>query len=321
MADRVIIDTDTATDDTLAILLAVLSDRVDVEALTIAAGNVAFDRQVENAKYTLDLADVAGEIPVYEGARSPLVKDHDHATDVHGEGGLGPDLVPETDVPSAAGFGPEYIVEAAREHPGEITLVCLAPLTNVALALEREPKLGELLADVVVMGGNVHSAGNVTPAAEFNVWADPDAAKIVLDELAVTLVDWGLTLRDGTLDGSAEARITDAAGDSEFAAFYETVFRPDAEGAGDDAYWAGTAQPDALASAVAVFPELIEQREAAVVDVDEREGLTRGSTIVDTHGITDREPRTDVITSVDADGFQELLLDTVVAGDPDRSFE
>lgn len=318
MTERVIVDTDTATDDTLGILLAVLSDRVDVEAVTIAAGNVVFDRQVENAKYTLELADAADSVPVYEGARSPLLKDHDHATDVHGEGGLGPDLLAETDVPSAEGFAPEYIVDAAREHPGEITLVCLAPLTNVALALQREPELGDLLADVVVMGGNVQTAGNVTPAAEFNFWADPDAAKVVLGELDVTLVDWGLTLRDGTLDGVAEERIADATETSRFAAFYETVFRPEAA---NDAHWEGTAQPDALATAVAVFPELIEERETAVVDVDEREGITRGSTVVDAHGVTDREPRTDVIESVDADGFQQLLVDTVVAGDPDRPGE
>ena len=318
MADRVIIDTDTATDDTLGVLLAVLSERVDVEALTIGAGNVAFDRQVENAKYTLQLADAAEEIPVYEGARTPLVKEHDHATGIHGEGGLGPDLVPETDVPSAEGFAPEYIVEAAREYPGEITLVCLAPLTNLALALRREPRLGELLADIVVMGGNVHTAGNVTPAAEFNFWADPDAAKIVFEELAVTLVDWRLTLRDGMLDAAAEERIADAAEDSRFAEFYETVFRPDAP---DDSPWDETIQPDALATAVAVFPELIEQRGAYAVDVDEREGLTRGHTVVDTNGVTDREPRIDVIKSVDAAGFRQLLVDTLVSGDPDRSPE
>ncbi|WP_181685333.1 nucleoside hydrolase [Halorhabdus salina] len=321
MADRVIIDTDTATDDTLGILLAVLSDRVDVEALTIGAGNVAFDRQVENAKYTLQLADIAEKIPVYEGARTPLVKEHDHATEIHGEGGLGPALVPETDVPSAEGFAPEYIVEAAREYPGEITLVCLAPLTNVALALEREPQLGDLLADVVVMGGNVHTPGNVTPAAEFNFWVDPDAAKIVLDELDVTLVDWGLTLRDGTLDTAAEDQIVDAAADSRFAAFYETIFQPDSEGVEEDSRWEGTAQPDALATAVAVAPELIAERGTYAVDVDEREGLTRGVTVTDTNGITDRDPRTDVIEAVDTDGFRQLLVETLVSGDADRSIE
>lgn len=318
MADRVIIDTDTATDDTLGILLAILSDRVDVEALTIGAGNVAFDRQVENAKYTLELADTADSVPVYEGARSPLVKDHDHATDVHGEGGLGPDLVPETDVPSADDFASEYIVDAARANPGEITLVCLAPLTNLALALRHEPELGDLLADVVVMGGNVHTVGNVTPAAEFNFWVDPDAAKVVLDELDVTLVDWGLTLRDGTLDAAAEEEIADATDDSRFAEFYETVFQP---GAPDDSPWDETIQPDALATAVAIAPELIEQRESAAVDVDEREGLTRGYTVVDTHGVTDHEARTDVIEAVDADGFRQLLLDTIVHENPDRSLE
>jgi len=188
MGRRVIVDTDTASDDTQAIVLAALSDRIALEAVTVVAGNVGFDDQVRNAKYTLQLAGCGG-VPVHEGARSPLVKDHETAEHVHGEGGLGGDLDPEVDIPSAEGFAPDVIVERARENPGEVTLACLGPLTNVALALRREPDLGDLLESVWVMGGNVNCLGNVTPAAEFNFWADPDAAKLVVRELGVTVVD------------------------------------------------------------------------------------------------------------------------------------
>ena len=190
---RVIVDTDTAGDDTQALLLACLSDRLSVEAVTVVAGNVPFDREVENAKYTLSLVD-REDVPVYEGAREPLLKNYEHAEAIHGEGGLGGDLHPDVDVPSADGFAPDEIARRCREAPGEVSLLCIGPLTNIALAHAREPDLPELVDEVWVMGGAVHSPGNVTPAAEFNFWVDPDAARRVLADFEVTLVDWGLCL-------------------------------------------------------------------------------------------------------------------------------
>ncbi|MFB6152475.1 MAG: nucleoside hydrolase [Haloarculaceae archaeon] len=319
MARRVIIDTDTAGDDTQGILLAALSDRIDVEALTICAGNVDFDDQVENAKYTLQLAGLGDEVPVYEGARSPLMKDHEHAEYVHGEGGLGGDLHPDTGIPSADGYAPDYIVETARENPGEVTLVCIAPLTNVALALQREPGLNDLLDEVVVMGGNVNCLGNVTPAAEYNFWVDPDAAKKVLAELDVTLVDWGLTVRDSVFERETLDRIEAAASDSEYAEFYDAITRSvrefNRETMGKDA----TTQPDSLATAVLIEPDLVTEADRYHVDVDEREGMTRGYTLVDEDSVTDGEARTRVVESIDAAAFRRLFLDAVIHGDPDRS--
>jgi purine nucleosidase len=134
MVRRVIIDTDTAGDDTQAILLACLTERLSVDAVTIVAGNVPFDRQVENAKYTLSLVG-AERTPVHEGAREPLLKDFHHVEDIHGEGGLGGDLFPKTGIPSADGFAPAEIVRRCRAAPGAYTLLCIGPLTNLALAL------------------------------------------------------------------------------------------------------------------------------------------------------------------------------------------
>jgi purine nucleosidase len=318
MGRRVIVDTDTASDDSQALILAALSDRTALEAVTVVAGNVGFDDQVRNAKYALQLAD-RGDVPVHEGARSPLLKDHETAEHIHGEGGLGGDLDPEVDIPSAEGFAPDVIVERARETPGEVTLVCLGPLTNVALALRREPGLGDLLESVWVMGGNVNCLGNVTPAAEFNFWADPDAAKLVVRELDVTLVDWGVTVRDAAFGRETLDRIADAAGESRFAEFYTAVNRTarafNRERFGRDA----TTQPDPLVAALLIDPSLIEAEGTHHVDVDEREGMTRGYALVDEHGVTDGDPDTRVVESVDADGFRRLFLDAVVHGDPDRS--
>jgi purine nucleosidase len=315
---RVVIDTDTAGDDTQALVLAALSDRIELEGVTVVAGNVAFDREVENAKYTLRLTDHA-EVPVYEGARSPLLKSYETAEYVHGEGGLGGELFPETGIASADGHAVDYIVEAARENPGELTLVCIGPLTNVALACQREPDLDDLLEEVWVMGGAANCLGNVTPAAEYNFWVDPDAAKLALQELEVTLVDWGVTVRDALFDAETLSRIESAADDSRYADFYETVTRQvrafNRERMGQDA----TTQPDSLVVGCLIEPTLVEASGTYHVDVDEREGTTRGYSLVDEDGVTDGEPATRVVESVDAAGFRRLFLDAVVHGDPERS--
>ena len=317
---RVIIDTDTAGDDTQALLLAALSKRIDIEAVTICAGNVDFDDEVRNAKYTLQLVGSEG-VPVYEGARSPLLKDYEKAEYVHGEGGLGGRLDPDVDAPSGDGFAPDRIVDLARENPGELTLVCIAPLTNVALALQREPDLNELLDGVWVMGGNVNCPGNVTPAAEYNFWVDPDAAKTVVRNLDTVLVDWGLTLRDSMFESETLAEIEAAADESEYAQFYATITESvrefNRETLGKDA----TTQPDSLVSALLIAPDLVEREGTYFVEVDEREGMTRGYTMVDEDSVTDGEPSTRVIESVDEKGFRRLFLDAVIHGDPDRSLD
>jgi purine nucleosidase len=313
---RVIVDTDTAGDDTQALALAVLTDRLSVEAVTVVAGNVPFDRQVENAKYTLSLVD-ATDAPVYEGARSPLIKSHEHASEIHGEGGLGGDLHPETGIDSAAGFAPGEIVARCRESPGEITLLCIGPLTNLALAHAREESLPDLVDEVWVMGGAVESRGNVTPAAEFNVWADPDAAKRVFDAFDVTLVDWGLCLRTALGPGILEE--IDAV-DTDFAEFFREVtkvVRERGEADGLD----GITQPDGLTAALLAYPELRERVESYAVDVDERDGLTRGYTSVDLEGETDEPADTRVVEAADGERFADVILGMLRERDPDAVFE
>ncbi|WP_123539049.1 nucleoside hydrolase [Halosimplex salinum] len=313
---RVIVDTDTAGDDTQALALAVLTDRLAVDAVTVVAGNVPFDREVENAKYTLSLVD-ATDTPVYEGARRPLVKSHDHATEIHGEGGLGGDLHPDTGIDSAEGFAPAEIVRRCRDSPGEITLLCIGPLTNLALAHAREPALPGLVDEVWVMGGAVNCRGNVTPTAEYNLWADPDAAKRVFDAFDVTLVDWGLCLRTA-LDEAAIDEI--AAMDTDLADFFLEVtktVRDRGEAGGLD----GITQPDGLTTALLAYPELREQVATYAVDVDEREGLTRGHTSVDVEGDTGDSADTRVVEAADSDGFSGVIHSMLRDRDPDAAVE
>lgn len=319
---RLIIDTDTASDDALAILLAVLSERVTVEGLTVVAGNVDFDRQVTNAKYSLELVGKATEIPVYEGARTPLVKSHEPATNVHGEDGLGGDAFPEpeAEIPSADEHGVASIVRAARENPGAITLVCIGPLTNLALALQYEPDLGELLDSVWVMGGAATCLGNVTPAAEFNFWVDPDAAKRVLETLDVTLVDWGATLRDAKMNRDELDSIATASADSQYAEFFFDVSEKAREHHRETYGVDGTTQPDSLTVASLIYPEIVTEANQYPITVDEREGLTRGYSMVDRNGTTVESYSTRLVESVDESRFKQLFFDTLAFGDPDRAF-
>ena len=311
----VVVDTDTAVDDAIALLLALRSERLRVEGVTVVAGNVPFDRQVENAKHVLDLADAAGRGPVCEGARSPLVKTHEHATEVHGEGGLGGELFPDTGILSADEDAVEFLLDTVGESPGEVTLLCLGPLTNVALALAREPDLSDLVDEVWVMGGSVNRLGNVTPAAEYNFWADPDAAKRVVRDLDVHLVDWGLSVDAGWVDAATFDRI--AALDGEYADFVETITRRSREYTREWRGEDGAIVPDALAVALALAPELRGEVGTYHADVDEREGPTRGYSLVDERGVLDGDVRTRVVESADGEGFAEMLAATCAGEAPE----
>ena len=313
MSRRVIVDTDTAGDDTQALVMALQSTRLTVEAVTIVAGNVEFDYEVENAKYTLDLVDRT-DVPVYEGARSPLLKEWEHADQIHGEGGLGGSLFADTDVPSADGHAVDAIVETARDAPGEVSLLCIGPLTNVALALGREPDLPDLLDEVVVMGGAVGCLGNDTPAAEYNFWVDPDAAKRVVRAVDVTLVDWGLTLRQASFEAPELARFDDI--DTPQSDFFETITAHQRAFARENGGVERVTLPDSLATACLLAPE-IRTDARYHVDVDEREGLTRGYSLVDVNGVLDEPANATVVESVD-DRFAEMV-EATLAGDAPES--
>ncbi|MFB6221664.1 MAG: nucleoside hydrolase [Halolamina sp.] len=316
---RIVLDTDTAGDDTQAILLAALSPRIDLDSLTVVAGNVAFEDEVANAKHALEIAGVADEVPVYEGARSPLVKDHETVEHVHGKGGLGGNVFPDPDIASAAGHAATHIVETARASPGEVSLVCIGPLTNVALACRLEPNLNDLLDGVWVMGGAVNTIGNDTPSAEYNFWVDPDAAKVVVDELDATLVDWGLCQRQGTLEGPQLEAIGAAADESRFAEFFLTVSERVREFTQEKHGIDATTQPDSLTVALFAYRDLVERSTAHFVDVDEREGMTRGYSLVDELSVLDETPTTEVVEEIDEAGFAELFMDMLLHGDPEHS--
>jgi inosine-uridine nucleoside N-ribohydrolase len=196
---RVIIDTDPGVDDALALLLAMRSPELKIEAITPVAGNVPLDLTLPNA---LRMVEIAGrtDIPVAAGARAPLIRRLVTATYAHGENGLGGAVFPEPTTRPVATPAAEMIRQIVRKYPGEVTLITIGPLTNIATALNSDPELASMVRALVMMGGSL-SGGNITPAAEFNVYVDPEAARIVFQSgIPVTMVGLDVTRRTSLTD-------------------------------------------------------------------------------------------------------------------------
>lgn len=189
--ERVVLDVDTGTDDALALAFVTRDPRVDLLAVTTVAGNIGVEQATAN---TLDVLDWLGAkgVPVHRGASRPLVRPHQDAAYFHDEGGLGGARLPRSTRETGPDRGPAAMIRLARQFPGEITLICLGPLTNLAIALNVEPTLADRLKAVVLMGGAYTVPGNTTPAAEFNILVDPEAAQQVFAAPFKQLISVGL---------------------------------------------------------------------------------------------------------------------------------
>ena len=273
-----LIDTDPGVDDALALLMAFADERHDIVGLTIAAGNVGLVHTVANA---LKLCEVAGrdDVPVFPGCGEPLLHATSGASHVHGSDGFGDAGY----VPAARAAEAEHaalaILRLSHEYAGRLLLVALGPLTNIALALKLDPTLPTRIARCVVMGGAVTGHGNITPAAEFNSWFDPEAAHLVFSGFPrIELADWEAVLRHGLDHAQAAGWMRDAG--TPRAAFYEAISRHTRAGPhdrrGHDWYCA-----DAVAMALALAPEGAAPRVERPADVDLSRGERRGATVVD----------------------------------------
>jgi purine nucleosidase len=269
----IILDVDTGTDDALALAYAVASPRIELVAVTTVAGNVDIEKTTANTLSVLDWLG-AVDVPVHRGASRPLVRPHRDAVYFHDEGGLGGAQLPPSSRSIGTDRGPAALIRLARLRPGELTLVTLGPLTNLAIALNVEPALPELLKAVVVMGGAYAVPGNTTPAAEFNILVDPEAAEQVFtapfpfltavgldvtEQVALTRDDWDAVNAAGSLPSSAS--------------LLREVGRFAFSRLGRDQF----SLHDPLSVAVAIDPTLIDVRKLAVaVDpVEPERGRTR----------------------------------------------
>ena len=308
MAQKIIIDTDPGKDDAVAILLALAApEELELLALVAVAGNVPLARTASNARRVLELGG-RPDVPVYAGCARPMVRPATTAEHVHGDTGLhGLDL-PEPRVPLRPEHGVDYLIGALRAAaPGEITLCLLGPATNLAMALVKAPDIGPRIAEVVWMAGARSEGGNVTPAAEYNVHADPDAARVLLDTgIPMTLLPLDLThqvrLTGARLD---RLRLIDTAAARAVAALY-----CNADGT---ALQEGLGGPlhDPCVIAHLLRPGLFAGRRINVA-VETASALTLGMTVADWSGVTGRTANAIFLNCADTDGFFDLLFERLV---------
>jgi purine nucleosidase len=305
-AVRLIVDTDTAGDDVASLLIALRHPSVQLEAITVCCGNVRFEQQVENALYTIERAGRSGEVPVSAGCERPMLRDWAGAEYVHGQDGMGDNFFPRASQRAEQEHGVEALLRLVNESPGEITILAQAPLTNIATAAVRDRTFPQKVKRLVIMGGGV---GNITPAAEYNFYVDPEAAKIVFAAgFPITLFTWTLTLSHGVFDDAKLERI--AALDSDLSRFYEAFNRKALEFERKTGIQ-GTTHPDSMACAAIVEPALVRSTFDCFVDVETQGELTRGFSAIDRLNRYERKPNTTVVDDFDTEGFFELMLDVL----------
>ena len=285
---RLIIDTDTAGDDVFSILLALRQPDVRLEALTICNGNVGFEQQVENALYTLEQAGRSWDVPVYPGCPLPMLRKPVDAAYVFGKDGMSNANFPKARQRPEGRHAVDAIVDLVMQNPGEITLLAQAPLTNIAVAYLKEPRIAQALRHLWIMGGTDNAIGNVTPAAEFNFYVDPEAARIVLNAgFRVTLSTWTLTMKSGVLlpDDFAEIERMD----TPLSRFFLQVNKATLDYTRDRHRAALSTHPDSLTCACMLDESVILEAADCEVDVETAGEITRGYSSVSSPQLPDHD--------------------------------
>jgi purine nucleosidase len=298
----IVIDTDTASDDAVALVLAVREPSVDVRAVTVVAGNVPLDLAVRNALVTLDLAGGAA-IAVHAGRDRPLVRPLDTAQFVHGTDGMGGAELPEPSRGVTSNDAVGALLDIAANEPGRHDLVTLGPLTNIAAALERDSDFLTRFGHTYLMAGSPDGVGNVDALGEYNVWADPEAAAVVFAAPgAKTMIGWNISRTFAVLDDDEQAELARVGSLGKFA----VDINGDVEQYCLDTGLAGFDLPDPIAMAVALDDSIITEstEEWLVVGLD---GPTRGCTIPDRR-YGRPAPNIRVLWAVDEAAFKHRLL-------------
>lgn len=303
MPKRIIIDTDPGIDDALTFLLALASPEIQLEALTTTQGNVTLETATRNALAILELAN-ASHIPVVAGSVVPLVQPLRASAHVHGESGIGNSKLPAPKSKSVEQHAVDYLIQRALAEPGKLSIFPIGPLTNIAMAIRKEPKFAKAVKELVIMGGAINQNGNVTPLAEFNIWVDPHAAQIVFHSgIPITLIPLDVThkclLKPEHVDRLSKIKspisrfIKDA---------YEVYFKFSFE-----LGFEGCALHDPLTLATVIAPELLTLKEY-FVDVDHAGGVATGKTFADIFGVTKKPANMKVALDVRGEEFIELFL-------------
>jgi purine nucleosidase len=301
--ERVLIDTDCGSDDAVALLIAFRSPLAQVEAITTVAGNVGVDQATRNTLYTMEFCDA--DVPVYKGLAKPLLRAHQDARGFHGEDGMGNMHFPPPRAQPREEHAVDALIRLIRANPHQLTLVTLGPLSNIATLLLRDPGIATLVKETVIMGGAANVIGNTTPSAEYNIWEDPEAARIVFHSgMRLLMIGIELCRGEAVLDAADQQRIR-AVG-TQYANFVldinQVLLRAVAR-VGID----GIDRPDPITMAIALDRSLLLEQGHYYVDAETTSELTRGETVVDRFGLLGHPPNCHVGLRSDGPGFKRML--------------
>jgi purine nucleosidase len=298
-----LIDTDTASDDAVAIMMSLSAPDVRVLGLTTVAGNVDLEQATRNALLTAEIC--GSDVPVFVGAAAPLIRPHEHAHWFHGKDGLGDHGYPAPKRKPEREHAVEAILRLSRAEPG-LTLVTLGPLTNIALALARDPSVAGKVGRCVVMGGAPCCEGNVTPAAEYNIWVDPEAARMVFrSPMPIEMVGWHVSRGESVLN-DAEIAAIEALGTA------KARFAIESNSRAREAYQVQTGETglslaDPTAMAIALDREVGLSWSRHRVAIECSSELTRGMTVVDRLNVAKDDINRDVWSAHGAEGGADVV--------------
>jgi len=321
---KFIIDADTGSDDAVAILLALQDPSVEILGISVVSGNVPLRQGIKNTISTIDMTEK--KVKVYAGADKPISREYEEIYDlenfmkhvkslkpssasgqcVHGIDGMGDiGTKPSIEVYEQKN-AVDFITDAVNENPNEITLVTLGPLTNIALAIQKDLSITEKIKHCYVMGGTSDGTGNVTAAAEYNIWVDPEAAKICFDSgMNITMVGWDNSYKYAMLK---EQEIEDLRSlNSKLADFSIDIQKTLIDLTFSTYGFHGFDLPDPITMAIALDNSIIEDAEQLHVIIDVRDGITRGQTIVDYFNVEKKTQNIRVVRKSDKDKFMNLL--------------
>lgn len=305
---HILIDTDTASDDAIALIIALRYPGVKIEAITLVAGNVPVEMGIQNALYTCELCEV--EIPVFKGAKKPLLRELETAQTVHGTDGMGDIGLDLQGRKEQAGNAIDVIIDTINKFPQEIELITLGPLTNIALALLKDPSIAGKVKQCTIMGGIGTGVGNITPVSEFNIWVDPEAASIVFQSsMPKKMVGWDIS-RNHACFNEEDTAVLRAIG-TDLAHFTVDIQKTLIEFAKHVTKLPGFDLPDPIATAIALDNSVVTHSERLYVEIVCNEGITRGQTVIDHRSTMNKAPNVEVVLEASREKFLEILYQSL----------
>ena len=303
--EKIILDVDTGHDDAIAILVAAKSDRIDLRGITVVAGNQTLPKTLKN---TLDICDFANiKVPVYAGLHKPLVREQLKVSEVHGESGLGDLPFPETTKVAEDKHAVDFIIEEALNSDGNLILVPTGTLTNIATAFNLKPEIKDKIKKIVLMGG-AYGTGNATASAEFNIYTDPEAAKVVF-ESKVPIVMTGLDL---TYQAIADNEVIERIKNIDNRVANLSVKLIELLGQTYKEIYGFDHPPlhDPCTVAKVIDEDVFTTRNLRV-DIETKSELTRGRTVCDFHNLSGKEPNAEVAIDLDKERFWDIIIESL----------